>query len=89
MQSDEPTPSPEARLIAFLSARYAEDWSAARDLELASGLNGSRGTRDVDGKRRILVFLGSIPLPEVSGPVLGWLASVYSDHPDFDPEWKP
>lgn len=43
-------------LTEFLAARLAEDWSAARDRELAAGLRESRGTRDVDAKRAILAL---------------------------------
>ena len=79
----------DKELVAFLAARYAEEWSAARDRELAVGADASRATRDVEAKRRILVFVASIPQPEVSGPVLGWLAEVYIDHPGYHPEWTP
>ena len=40
--------------MKFLAERYAEEWSAARDLELLAGLDTSRATRDVDVKREIL-----------------------------------
>jgi hypothetical protein len=40
----------------FLAARYAEDWSTARDRELAAGLDTSRETRDIDAKRAILAL---------------------------------
>jgi hypothetical protein len=45
----------DAALVAFLRARYAEEWAAARDRELAQGLDESPATRDVDAKRRILL----------------------------------
>lgn len=47
---------PVAERIAFLTARFAEDWSAARDRELEQGLNESRGTRDTDAKRELIIF---------------------------------
>lgn len=104
-------------LIAFLAARYAEDWSAARDRELMAGLEDSRATRDVDAKRAIAAlhkidtaYLDSrgddgrpVRVPEVTCYCCGWasdvegsgcatlrhLAAIYSDHPDYQQEWKP
>jgi hypothetical protein len=62
--------SGEARLIAFLAARYAEDWTAARDRELAVGLDESRATRDVDAKREILDLYASTVALVQEPPVL-------------------
>lgn len=41
-------------IAAFSAARLAEDWSEARDRELAAGLDESRDTRRVDALRNIL-----------------------------------
>ena len=46
----------ESVWVAFLAARYAEEWSAARDRELVAGLDTSRATRDVDAKRALLAL---------------------------------
>jgi Family of unknown function (DUF6221) len=68
---------PEAALIAFLTARYAEDWTAARDREMAAGLDESRATRDVDTKREILdLYVSTLalvqkPLVLTEGPYAG------------------
>ena len=102
-------------MVAFLVARYAEDWSAARDRELALGLNESRATRDIDAKREIITITfrcaetidgewgcghraGEIAAslceyierddPGVLG-IIHHLTTVYSDHPDYRPEWVP
>lgn len=82
--------------IEFLAARYAEDWSAARDRELAAGLDESRETRDIDAKRAILAMLaddeaaldrGYTELTRGSQlallGVVRHLTAVYSDHPDY------
>jgi len=85
-------------LIEFLAARYAEDWGAARDRELAEGLHESRATRDVDAKRAILNrCVKALTLwPDVShrelthaGATLRDLGSVYSDHASYRPQRKP
>jgi hypothetical protein len=68
-------------LIAFVSARLAE----ARQRAAA----GAEALRWIQAVSRILVFAGSLPQPEVSEPVLGWLAAIWDDHPDYRPEWKP
>ena len=94
-------------MVTFLVARYAEDWGAARDRELAAGLNESRATRDIDAKRYLITFAlenaaqidgewgdGHEAAEIASGQcedhgmkaankVLGPLAAVYSDHPDY------
>jgi hypothetical protein len=90
-------------LTEFLAARFAEDWSAARDRELALGLDESRATRDVDAKRDILRWHAAQctcswctadgdDLDETgfapACPTLCFLAAIYSDHPDYRPEWS-
>ena len=75
-------------LIAFLAARYAEEWAVARDRELASGLHESRETRDVDAKREILALYGHMGGADL-WHVVHILGTVYSNRPDYDPAWKP
>ena len=72
-------------LVKLLAERYAEEWSAARDLELIAGLDTSRATRDVDAKREILGLCvteteetGGRPL---AVRVVRLLASVYDEEP--------
>jgi hypothetical protein len=92
-------------LIAFLMARYAEDWSAAR--ELVDGLDESRATREVEAKRAILDACEWVTARKADGggietdyqfrsgqvnaleTAVQTLAAVYSDHPDYRQEWKP
>lgn len=71
--------------MKLLAERYAEEWSAARDLELIAGLDTSRATRDVDAKREILGLCvteteetGGRPL---AVRVVRLLASVYDEEP--------
>jgi hypothetical protein len=89
-------------LVAFLTARYAEEWAEARDRELAAGLNESRATREVEAKRAILRRCSAhmnemdeypnglvSPRALLARQTLMDLAAVYSDHPDYDPDWRP
>ncbi len=76
-------------LVSFLTARYAEDWGAARDRELAEGVDTSRATRDVDAKRAILAEIATLESWTEQDSLLRILTAVYSDHPDYDPEWNP
>lgn len=86
-------------LTEFLAARLDEDEAVAKacadyDALSFSDLPGvhkttARALREVTAHRRILAFVASIPQPEVSDPVLGWLAEVYSNHPDYRAEWSP
>jgi lipopolysaccharide biosynthesis regulator YciM len=77
-------------LIAFLAARLAEDWGAAHDRELESGLVTSRGTRAADAGRQLLAYYG---VDHDWDPALAFAielrAAEYSDHPDYRQEWKP
>jgi hypothetical protein len=44
-------------LVTFLAARYAEEYRAASDRDLAAGgLGESHATRDIDAKREILAL---------------------------------
>lgn len=90
-------------LVKFLAERYAEEWTAARNRELAQGLDESHATRDVDAKRQILAWHAAectcswcdadgddLPGPDQSGygcPTLLILAGVYRGHPDYDAAW--
>jgi len=49
----------------------------------------ARVLREVEAMRRILVFAGAIPQPEVTGPVLGWMAGIWDSHPDYEEAWRP
>jgi hypothetical protein len=44
----------EPRFERFLAARFAEEWAAGRDAELASGTLTRRATRAADAKRAVL-----------------------------------
>jgi Family of unknown function (DUF6221) len=84
-------------LITFLAARLAEAWSAARDRELAAGLDESAETRMVDALRAIVNrcaeairdqgIWGEDGQAALAEDVLRHLASVRNDHPDYRQEW--
>jgi len=90
-------------LTAFLAARLAEAWSAARDRELAAGLDESPETRMIDACRAILDLCATVISDDegheywsdgwagltVAQRTMRQLAAVYSGHPDYRPEWKP
>lgn len=83
-------------MMTFVLQRFAEDWSAARDRELAEGLNESRATRDIDAKRAILAELDRLGTSHEPGAArvrlahdvaLRHFASVYRDHADYQAAW--
>lgn len=89
-------------LTAFLAARLDEDEARARRGSPDAWLLGSRTLREVEAKRDILRRHGPAgdpvsclwcsedyrpypwPCPDVRS-----IAAVWSDHPDYRPEWKP
>ncbi len=75
-------------LIAFLAARLAEAWSAARDRELAAGLDESAGTRMIDAFRAIL----DRHMPHETafgGPACDWCSEDVDDRPQLAKERWP
>lgn len=91
-------------LVQFLAERYAEEWQAARDRELVTGLDASRETRDIDSKRNLLSLaeavegleqlmlggvLGTGVKPRTAEAIRRELGRPYSDHPDYDASWAP
>lgn len=81
-----------AALVAFLGARLDEDEAAAK----AAG--PARALREVEAKRAIAEIHGADSDPcdahdawmrSISCDTLRYLVAVWSDHPDYRPEWKP
>lgn len=78
-------------LTDFILARIAED---ERDAEYDYGANcrcasPDRVLADCEAKRRIVeTWLEDEGWGRHDPWVLEILASVYQDHPDFDPEWR-
>ncbi len=79
-----------ADLIAFLNARLDEDEEKA---EIIAGSVGykSRASREVAFKRAILgEHRTAAGWSSDNWPLsLRLLVAVWSDHPDYDQEWKP
>jgi hypothetical protein len=86
----------EMNVVRFILARIAEDERG----ELSSmrrGATPSRGLREAAFKRRLVddalrsvewnFARGEDNDLHVKQPVLGQLAMVYADHPDFDARW--
>jgi hypothetical protein len=83
----------------FLLARIAED-EASADLRpynmpcAECGQDGGRVLAECEAKRRIVGDYGfrehapGRGLSIFGERILGALASVYADHPDFDPAWR-
>lgn len=91
-------------LDGFLTARLAEDEAAAHEADRAAGwaavggrsspVDWHRMLREVEAKRAILTACER--MQQLGGGAGKWgyqieidLAAVYSDHPDFDPAWRP
>lgn len=89
-------------VIAFLNARLDEDerevpemlWGeTAADNDLDE--RRTRTLREARAKRAMLAELTRWPFdyrPDCNDPIrlfVHLLASVYSDHPDYDPAWRP
>jgi hypothetical protein len=83
-------------LTAFLRARLDEDEGYLNSNR--HHLWTDRPLREVEAKRAILTEYAHVrKLQELTGAdqdgyrdwVLRHLAAVYSDHPDYDPGWKP
>lgn len=86
-------------LTEFLLARIAEDEKAAdldEDLGHISSDGYARALRDCEAKRELVKLFGYAESFDTAHRV-GWypavrairsLASVYSDHPDYLPEWQ-
>ena len=86
----------EAALAAFLAARLAEAWSAARDAELTRNLDESPQTRTADAMREILGYCegalrypSNVPLANLARRVMGSLGAIWESHPDYREGWKP
>jgi hypothetical protein len=76
-------------LIAFLAARLDEDEHFAKIARLAQK-HREQMLREVAFKRAILAQWEHSPAGSpVLTNVLYQLTAVYSDHPDYRPEWKP
>lgn len=90
------------KLVLFLIARLAEDearghslvsqWYDVGNACQSCGTDGARVLADVKAKREI-VKNAQRHLPGERGYgashfAVMQLASVYSDHPDFDPSWR-
>lgn len=81
--------------MAFVTARLAEAWSAARDRELTAGLDGSPETRMIDALRAVVeayeksVRMVGEGLSVSYRRLVQAVAAIWSDHPDYRAEWKP
>ena len=85
-------------LVAFATVRLAEAWSAARDRELAFGLDESFETRAVDALRAILLEHADV---HDCGDPRSWqfeyvgcrdaraIAAIWDDHERYREDWKP
>lgn len=83
-------------IVEFLRARLDEDEREAR-VCLNRWIEGhgtrrrwDRQLREVEAKRRMVVGHPCDDCGAVNDPCLTllYLASVYSDHPDYDPSWR-
>lgn len=82
--------------MRFLLARIAEDERGELS-SMRGGARPSRGLREAAFKRRLVddalrnvewnFARGEDSDVHLRQPVLGQLAMVYADHPDFDPHW--
>ena len=86
-------------LIAFLDARLDEEGSATR-AALVVGSRPVRSLREIVALRAIVALYeqqaakaSQNAMEEdrawILEPVLGHLATIWGDHPDYDQEWKP
>ena len=77
-------------LAAFLKARLDEDdQRAERGSPSRYDNTVSRAHREVEAKRKILAeHERATPSAQLRYALL-LLAAVYSDHPDYDEDWKP
>jgi hypothetical protein len=85
-------------LTAFLAARLDEDEEKAKIVAESVG-HKSRIPREVEAKCAIVSrcadairdqgIWGEDGQAALAEDVLRHLAAVYSDHPDYRPEWKP
>ena len=82
------TAAPTLTLTEFLLARLVEDEAVARRIAAVGSCepayDPARVLADVEAKRLIVEWDAEQP---VDRGVLGILASVYRDHPDYDPDW--
>jgi len=91
-------------VVSFVLARIADDEQVAlssmhRSAAAAGRGLSTRGLRETAFKRRLVDdALRGVTWSFAHGedgdvhakqPVLGQLAMVYADHPDFDPRWAP
>jgi hypothetical protein len=81
-------------IVDFLQARLAEDEYSATHagvLPVPEGSYDQRTLREVASKRRIVQRYRDAPIGDVAPPLenLRDLASVFTDHPDYDPAWRP
>jgi hypothetical protein len=85
-------------LVAFLLARLADDERTAR--ATPSGRDGARVLREVAAKRAVVqIWLRAVRAQllehrdagdiEPIETAVAHLATVYADHPDYRPGWRP
>ncbi len=81
-------------IVDFLEARLAEDRHSATHagaLPVPEANYDQRTLREVASKQRIVRRYRDAPMGDVA-PLLENirdLASVFADHPDYDPAWRP
>jgi hypothetical protein len=81
-------------IVDFLEARLAEDRHSATHagaLPVPEANYDQRTLREVAAKQRIVRRYRDAPIGDVA-PLLENirdLASVFADHPDYDPAWRP
>jgi len=78
-------------ITEFLSARLAHDQDYLDNWAETDRADTNRLEAEIQAKRRLLEW-ALIPRDDLNdGPeieVIQILASVYADHPDFDPAWR-
>ena len=81
-------------VVAFLTARLDEDEAAALTWRDVAGGGHDRMMREVAAKRAMMAALTRWPFDyraecdDETRTFMHLLASVYSDHPDYDPAWS-
>jgi hypothetical protein len=81
-------------IVTFIEARLAEDEHGAThsgQLPVPQSAYHQRTLREVAAKRAILRRYEKAPIEDVTLLLddVRDLASVYSDHTDYDPAWRP
>lgn len=102
-EADQIAVSPAGTVVEFLKARLADAESALTCRGLPLPLQATRfsdpGERDVAATRSLIAGCSAIFDPaagweseearRLAKRILGHLAVIYSDHPDFREEWRP